>query len=113
MKRSKPLAPMSAKAKARQEALEGFRAEVLKRAGYRCERCKWPRVSDPAAPVSRVSFEPRLHAHHVISRAQGGSDDPSNGVCLCLPCHDAIHTHTALDWSAWIATKRGTPKRAP
>jgi 5-methylcytosine-specific restriction endonuclease McrA len=28
-----------------------------------------------------------LSAHHVIARNEGGSDDPSNLVSLCVRCH--------------------------
>jgi 5-methylcytosine-specific restriction protein A len=51
-----------------------FRAAVLKRAGYRCERC------------GRSGC--RLFADHVIERADGGAlHDPNNGRCLCGSCH--------------------------
>ena len=31
----------------------------------------------------------RLSAHHVIPRAEGGADHPSNLVALCVTCHRA------------------------
>ncbi|MBM3188812.1 MAG: hypothetical protein FJZ90_08840 [Chloroflexi bacterium] len=32
-----------------------------------------------------------LQAHHIEPRANGGSDDPSNGVALCAGCHADEH----------------------
>lgn len=29
----------------------------------------------------------RNHAHHLLERARGGTDDPANGVCGCPSCH--------------------------
>ena len=29
----------------------------------------------------------RLHAHHEHQRSHGGSDDPTNLLGLCPPCH--------------------------
>ena len=35
----------------------------------------------------------RNQAHHVVFRSLGGSDDPSNGLCVCRACHlRGIHT---------------------
>ena len=45
-------------------------------------RCQVPGCSRRAA----------LHAHHIHSRAQGGSDDPANQVALC-PCHHLRGIH--------------------
>ena len=30
---------------------------------------------------------PSVHVDHVLPRAQGGTDDPSNLQGLCTPCH--------------------------
>lgn len=32
-----------------------------------------------------------LQAHHVNHRANGGEDDPANGICLCAGCHADEH----------------------
>lgn len=33
-------------------------------------------------------------AHHVHRKGQGGSNDPSNGLALCVLHHDYIHANT-------------------
>ena len=55
------------------EAWREIRAQVLARAQWRCQAC-------------RVCT--RLEVHHVVKRAQGGSDfDLDRLVALCPPCH--------------------------
>ena len=33
----------------------------------------------------------RLHAHHIVFRRNGGSDEADNLIILCKTCHDALH----------------------
>ena len=55
------------------EAWREIRAQVLARAQWRCQAC-------------RVRI--RLEVHHVVKRAQGGSDfDLDRLVALCPACH--------------------------
>jgi 5-methylcytosine-specific restriction endonuclease McrA len=55
------------------EAWREIRAQVLARAQWRCQACR---------------VRTRLEVHHVIKRAQGGSDfDLDRLVALCPPCH--------------------------
>jgi 5-methylcytosine-specific restriction endonuclease McrA len=55
------------------EAWREIRAQVLARAEWRCEACR---------------VRARLEVHHVIKRAQGGSDfDLDRLVGLCSACH--------------------------
>jgi 5-methylcytosine-specific restriction endonuclease McrA len=60
-----------------------FREAVLARDGYRCaaieegERCT---VTD-----TRL-----LEVHHVVPLANGGSNDPTNGVTLCRSHHQTV-----------------------
>ncbi len=52
-----------------------WRAEVLRRAGYRCER-----IEDGV----RCQSTGRLFANHKVERQDGGAKlDPANGECLC------------------------------
>ena len=47
--------------------------QVLARAQWRCQACR---------------LRTRLEVHHVVKRAQGGSDfDLDRLVALCPPCH--------------------------
>ena len=35
-----------------------------------------------------------MHAHHILYRSAGGTDDDLNGlICLCAECHDKEHRH--------------------
>jgi hypothetical protein len=54
------------------------RLQVLRRDGYRCRGC--------GAGGS-------LDVHHIVARAHGGSNDPSNLVSLCPGCHGLAHGH--------------------
>ena len=55
------------------EAWHEIRAQVLARAQWVCQACR---------------VRTRLEVHHVVKRAQGGSDfDLDRLVALCPPCH--------------------------
>lgn len=69
----------SRKAKANDAALAFARAEVLKRAGGRCE-AQWPGCQIAAH-----------HAHHRLRRSQGGAHTPENLLACCWHCHEQIH----------------------
>lgn len=66
-----------------------LRQLVFRRDKNTCLRCdKRFRLSD-------------LNAHHLIPRAEGGPDDPTNLVTLCEACHDfveieGLRTHAAI-----------------
>jgi HNH endonuclease len=51
---------------------------VWARDGYRCQECG-------IAVAQGRGCKPQTH--HIRPRGQGGSDDPSNLVTLCYPCH--------------------------
>jgi 5-methylcytosine-specific restriction enzyme A len=58
------------------DAFKAFRVIVLKRAGYKCERC------------GRGHPDFTLYADHIRELIDGGSlTDPNNGMCLCASCH--------------------------
>jgi 5-methylcytosine-specific restriction endonuclease McrA len=52
------------------------RRAVLKRDNYRCILCGATR---------------NLEVHHIVPRAEGGSNDLANLVTLCTACHDTTH----------------------
>lgn len=51
---------------------------VIKRDKQKCQRC------DRRFKMSDLS------AHHIVSRADGGSNDMTNLITLCNPCHDFV-----------------------
>jgi 5-methylcytosine-specific restriction endonuclease McrA len=56
---------------------------ILARAGGKCERC------------GTLLRDGQWHAHHRTSVDAGGSDVPSNGQALCIPCHQGTRTYGA------------------
>lgn len=69
------------------------RAAVHARSGGRCE-----------VQVARNCYGHGTSAHHVVLRSRGGSDDPSNLLWICPPCHGWVHGNPAK------ATERGWMK---
>ncbi len=55
------------------------RLRILNRDGWTCQKCHL------------VSFNGKLHVHHVIHRKNGGTEDDDNLITLCNPCHRAEH----------------------
>lgn len=55
------------------------RAEVLRRDNFRCAEC--------GITVRNVEAD----VHHLLPRAAGGTDEPSNLITLCDGCHAAHH----------------------
>ena len=58
------------------------RRDVYRRDNYTCQNCG-------AKGGSRGEAE--LHAHHVVPKRKGGSNDISNLTTVCVDCHKAIH----------------------
>lgn len=85
MKRTR-LRRIGARKKREMEELVEFRREVLLRAGHQCECC---------------GGRADLHAHHRLPKSRGGSNNPSNGACLCFRCHREAHDHIG-SWRRWI-----------
>lgn len=55
------------------------KAFVLDRDGHTCQHCKGK------------TKDSRLHAHHIVFRSNGGSDEHENLITLCKICHDKLH----------------------
>lgn len=55
------------------------KAFVLDRDNHTCQHCKGK------------SKDSRLHAHHIVFRSKGGSDEAENLTTLCKTCHDRLH----------------------
>lgn len=98
MKRSAPKPRKSARLAAYESEFREARVEVRKRSLGRCE------ASTEACTVTAV------HVHHRKLRSHGGSNDPSNLLDLCTPCHEWIHAHPAVSYErGWMvrAAERG------
>lgn len=61
-----------------------LRARVFERDRHLCQRCRNRSRRD-------------LTVHHIVPRAEGGSDLLRNLVTLCVPCHDWVEIHLEFD----------------
>ena len=61
---------------------ENLKAYAKYRDGYKCRVCGASSRKDPNV---------KLEVHHIIRRADGGTDVPENVVTLCHECHEAHH----------------------
>lgn len=62
------------------------RQRVLARDGRRCRLC---------------GNGGRLDVHHIRLRSAGGTNEPSNLIAACRPCHESVHLYqTALSGTA-------------
>lgn len=71
--------------KRKRDLTKSIKIEVFKRDNYTCQECG-------------AGKEAKLHVHHKIPHAKGGSDEMSNLVTLCESCNQSIgdriyHTH--------------------
>ena len=62
---------------------ENLKAYAKYRDGYKCRACGKSKHKDGV----------KLEVHHIIRKADGGTDVPENVVTLCHDCHDAHHNH--------------------
>lgn len=82
-----------------------IKREILKQDRYRCQECGIKVGRDRGL---------RPHTHHKIPKSLGGSDDETNLITLCQPCHTARLGHTFMladapvedfpqyiQWSLW------------
>lgn len=53
-----------------------LRERVLARDGHLCQAC-----------LGRGLTTPATHCDHILSKANGGTDDPANLRALCATCH--------------------------
>ena len=95
LKRKGYLRRKSAKSLLLTSEAKEFRKAVLARAKGVCERCQ------------ESGHPHRLHAHHLVSRAQGigwiNLHNPYvNGAALCRACHAAVHFGSVNDRALWI-----------
>ncbi len=57
------------------------RRRVLARDGYQCQVC---------GDIDPLLYDGALFVHHIIHRAQRGTDDPNNLITLCDLCHGGV-----------------------
>jgi len=84
-----------------------LKAAVLRRDRYRCQDCgedfgrRRRKAFDPALRRGRGGYRwESLEVHHIIPRADGGSDHPGNLKTLCPDCHRAYTSHQAAERAA-------------
>lgn len=58
------------------EEYSDLKQYVFKRDLWRCRNC---------------GYRNDLHAHHIVFRSAGGTDEDFNLVTLCSSCHDGVH----------------------
>ena len=58
------------------EAYQELCRQVLRRDGWRCQRC---------------GSQTELQVHHLQARSQSGDDSELNLITLCAACHRRIH----------------------
>jgi 5-methylcytosine-specific restriction endonuclease McrA len=73
------------------EELNEIRPLVQARANGICEVCH---------------FAPLAHIHHKLRRSQGGGNELSNLLGVCLDCHDFIHRHPEQSYMKGYLRKR-------
>lgn len=61
------------------------RREVYERDKWTCQECQRKCLSAKAA--KRTDTTLKIQAHHIIRRRDGGTDELSNLVTLCMGCH--------------------------
>lgn len=76
--------PLTARPKQASKEYVAAKRAILTRSNGKCE-----------ARVEGVCVGMAHHAHHILRRSQGGTDDESNLLAVCYGCHDWIHTHPA------------------
>lgn len=68
---------------------------VLRRDRYTCQRCRATRTN--------------LRVHHIVSKKNGGSDDPDNLITLCHQCHCKMHKSCNDDSAVPTVNADGKP----
>lgn len=56
-------------------------------------RALWTRANGRCEAGTRWCWGTGQDPHHVKSRARGGSNNLTNLLLVCRPCHDAIEQH--------------------
>lgn len=62
-----------------------LREQVLEQDENKCQRC---------GKTVGGKHDATSHVHHIIPKSKGGSDDLTNLITLCHPCHEDIHGYS-------------------
>jgi hypothetical protein len=93
LKRRQALRARSERKVAYDDELLSMRELVLARAMGVCEICRW-------APIA--------HLHHKLRRSQGGTNDLSNLLGVCLDDHEFLHANPAYSYEkGWLVRRSG------
>ncbi|MCA9366903.1 HNH endonuclease [Candidatus Kaiserbacteria bacterium] len=65
-----------------------IRADVLKRDGFTCQECGY--VGQEKISYKGKGNKRAMVVHHIVDRKDGGQDEPSNLLTMCMPCHNKI-----------------------
>jgi len=84
----------AAKLRERSKRRSKFHDDVIAASGGRCQNRGCISVLTHRTDL--------LHAHHIIKRSQGGTDDKENGIALCLLCHHYSHNGKYHHAGGWI-----------
>jgi hypothetical protein len=82
-----------------------LRDSIIERDNFTCLRCE-----------DKFRSKSKLTVHHVVPRADGGSNDPSNLVTLCSQCHDFVEMNdlkTIIDIIGSIEVEVETEEAPP
>lgn len=103
LKRKTPLRAVSPHRRAYEAELDRVTPSLLKRAEGRCELTEYAGCFYNL-PISLTEVEAGTvpvcggppHRHHILRRAQGGTNDLSNLLYVCRNHHDFIHSRPRL-----------------
>jgi HNH endonuclease len=116
MKRRAPIRAKSERRLAYEAELDAITDALYARAGHRCEICRLAEIAPLCVDCrglrsdlwcedcASLALSGRLgHRHHRLRRGQGGTNDLSNLLALCRPCHDTVHRYPALSYQrGWL-----------
>ncbi len=68
-----------------------YRLSLLYRDRFTCKKCGQKHSVINKYNIELPASDGLLDLHHIVPKAKGGSDDPSNLVTWCRSCHELWH----------------------